>query len=70
MAKYEIRKETRNSNEIFVHLYYEGGYVSSSSRLANTPEREKEGIGYLKNLIQGHKETGNFEITETIYTED
>jgi hypothetical protein len=66
---YEIKKETKSNEDVFIHLYFNDSYVSSSTRLVK-PSTEAAKIEELKRLIKTHKETGKFETVETIYTED
>jgi hypothetical protein len=66
---YEIKKETKGNNDVFIHLYFNGSYVIDSARLVK-PITEAMKIEELKMLIKRHKETGTFENIETIYTED
>lgn len=68
---YEIKKETKSNQEVFIYLYYNGSYVVDSARLLSPIIPEKEGIVIeeLKRLIKNHKETGSFQDIKTIYTE-
>jgi hypothetical protein len=69
---YEIKKETKSNQEVFIYLYYKGSYVVDSARLLRPerPETECIMIEELKRLIKNHKENGTFQDIETIYTED
>lgn len=69
---YEIKKETKRNQEVFIYLYYNGAYVVDSARLLSQETPEKEGIVIeeLKQLIKNHKETGSFQNIETLYAED